>query len=487
MVKKGSLFKMIAAMSKAEKRHFRKYAKANSLSSNYLQLFNVIEGQKEYDEKAIKLQFKGKAFVKQLHVAKNYLQTFLFKSLRAFHQKPSKDAEMKNLLRDVEWLFAKGLYHQCHYALEKAEKMGWIYELYSGLLEVLAWKRRLLLVRLGAEKSKELLTNLLKEEKEILQRLMDLNEYWYLTYNVIDIFEDAAKSAEVKTHPLLNSPPNADEIHAVTLHYHILYVWNVLNEKGEQAAKSLERMIELLEKRPERIQNEPNAYMTALGNKIGMLLQTRDLKEVPDLIRKIRNVPSDFKIKNKHKVSLKLLLRTYNIELELYRDTKQYEKGSTLIEEAKALINKEQKNISQSYILQFYYQFAYIYFMKKDYSNALDWLNRIVNETFDDSRMDLQIYARLLVLMIHLELDNIIVLKYSIAAYRRFLKKRRQLEAFEKVLLRFFSKICMAFPHQHPAMFLQLYADLFDNEEEILTRNHLDYLDFRTWIEGHLE
>lgn len=487
MSKKGGLFQLIAAMSTAEKRHFRQYAKANSLSSNYLGLFEAIEGQKIYDEKAIKLQFKGKAFTRQLHVTKNYLQNFLLKSLRAFHQKPSKGAELKDLLRDVEWLFAKGLYHQCHYALEKAEKMGRVYELYAGLLEVLAWKRKLLLVRLGAGKSKELVTEILKEEKEILKRLMDLNEYWHLTYNVIDIFEDKAKSDEVKAHPLLNKIPNVDEIHAITLHYHILYVWNVLNGKGKQAEKNLEQMIKLLEKRPERIQDEPNAYMTALGNKIGMLLQTRQLEEVPDLIRKIRNVPMDFKIKNKQKISLKLLLRTYNIELELYRDTKQYEKGAVLIEEAKALIHKERKNISEEYLLQFYYQFAYIYFMQKDYSKALDWLNRLVNESFEESRVDLQIYARLLVLIIHLELDNIIVLKYAIAGYRRFLKKRRKLEKFEKILLRFFSKVCMAFPYQYPAMFRQLYADLFDGEEEILTSNHLDYLDFRAWIEGHLK
>ncbi|MFK7904742.1 MAG: hypothetical protein AB8B69_06440, partial [Chitinophagales bacterium] len=284
-----------------------------------------------------------------------------------------------------------------------------------------------------------------------------------------------------------NTIPNEGHIHAVTLHYHIQYVSNIINKKPQQAARDLDRLIELLEKRPERIRDEPNAYMTALGNKIGMLLQTRQLEEVPKLIRKIRNVPADFNIKNRQKISLKLLLRTYNIELELYRDTGQYDRGVALIGEAKELIHKEKKHISEEYVLQFYYQFAYIYFMQKDYDRALDWLNKMVNESFEGSRQDLQIYARLLILMIHLELDNIMVLKYSIAAYRRFLKKRRQLETFEKILLKFFSKICMAFSYEYPALFQQLYADLFDGEEEILTRNHLDYLDFRTWIEGHLE
>jgi len=487
MSKKGALFKLIAAMSKAEKRYFKQFAKTNSLASNYLTLFEAIEVQKMYDEQAIKAQFEGRAFVKQLHVTKNYLQNFILKSLRTFHQKPSKDAELKDLLRDVELLFAKGLYDHCHYALEKAEKMAQTYERHTPLLEVYGWRRKLLLMRLGSEKSGEAVTGILKQEKEVLNQMLELNEYWHLTYNILSIFKDESQRAALQKHPLLNTIPNEGHIHAVTLHYHIQYVWNVMNGHPQKAAIALNKLIELLEKRPERIKDEPNPYMTALGNKIGMLLQTRQLEEAPKLIRKIRNVPTDFNIKNRQKISLKLLLRTYNIELELYRDTGQYDKGAALIGEAKALIHKEKKHISEEYILQFYYQFAYIYFMQKDYDRALDWLNKMVNESFEGSRQDLQIYARLLILMIHLELDNIMVLKYSIAAYRRFLKKRRQLETFEKILLKFFSKVCMAFPYEYSVLFRQLYVDLFDGEEEILTSNHLDYLDFRTWIEGHLE
>ncbi len=485
MTKKGALFKLIAAMSKAEKRHFKQFAKANSFASNYLALFEAIEMQEAYDEKAIKIQFEGEIFVKQLHVTKNYLQNFILKSLRVFHQKPSKDAELKNLLRDVELLYSKGLYDHCHYALKKAEKMAQVYECHTALLEVYGWKRKLLLMHLGSEKSGEAVTHILKQEKEDLNQMLELNEYWHLTYNILNIFRDEKQKAALQNHPLLNTPPNEQHIRAVILHYHIQYVWTMINGNPEKAARDLDKLIELLEKRPERIRDEPNAYMTALGNKIGMLLQTRQLEEVPKLIRKIRNVPTDFNIKNRQKINLTLLLRTYNIELELYRDTGQYDKGIALIGEAKALIKKEHKHISEEYILQFYYQFAYIYFMQKDYATALDWLNKMVNESFEGSRQDLQIYARLLILMIHLELDNIIVLKYSMAAYRRFLKKRRQLETFEKILLKFFSKICMAFPYEYPTLFRQLYADLFDGEEEILTSNHLDYLDFRVWIEGH--
>ncbi len=486
MGKKGALFRLVQAMSKAEKRHFRQFAKSNSLSSNYLSLFEAIERQEEYDEKAIKLQFKGKAFIKQLHVTKNYLQNFIFKSLRSFHQTPSKDAELKNLLRDVEILFDKGLYNHCHYALKKAEKMAQTYERYTSLLEVFAWQRKLLLTQFGNTKAKTSINQILKKEQRTLQHLTDLNEYWHLTYNLTDLFIDPQNRSKTAEHHLFHSPPHPDYTQAVTLHYHIQYVWNVMKQKPLEAAQSLNQLIEILEQYPERIQDNPNAYMTALGNKIGMLLQTRQLEEIPTLIRKIRHIPKDFKVKNKQKINLKLLLRSYNIELELYRDTGQYEKGIALIGEIQGWITKEHKNISEDYTLQFYYQFAYIYFMHQDYTKALDWLNKMVNEQFADSRMDLQIYARLLVLMIHLELDNIMVLKYSMAAYRRFLKKRRQLEVFEKILLRFFSKICMALPYEHPALFQKLYENLFDGEEEILTANHLDYLDFRVWIEGHL-
>ena len=144
-----------------------------------------------------------------------------------------------------------------------------------------------------------------------------------------------------------------------------------------------------------------------------------------------------------------------------------------------------QKLIPEDYLLMLWYQFAYIFFVVHDYSNALKWVNEILNRKFETNRTDLQSFARLLNLMIHFELGNSFVLKYSVDNTRRWLKKQKKPEQFELVLLRFFSKISNAPKAERKTLFSQLKIDLFKGTTPLITEKELDYLDFRSWIETH--
>ena len=53
-----------------------------------------------------------------------HLYRLILKSLRSYHTSISKDAELKDLLRNVEILYYKELYNQCHYGLKKAENLA---------------------------------------------------------------------------------------------------------------------------------------------------------------------------------------------------------------------------------------------------------------------------------------------------------------------------------------------------------------------------
>lgn len=120
MIKKEQLFILIKSLSKAEKRYFRLACRQAETASNYLKLFDAMDAQEEYDEKAIRKKFKKETFCNQLHVTKSYLRQFILKSLRNFHTKISKDAELKDALRNVEILFHKELYPLCYGELKKA-------------------------------------------------------------------------------------------------------------------------------------------------------------------------------------------------------------------------------------------------------------------------------------------------------------------------------------------------------------------------------
>ena len=478
MPKKDQLFYLIKSLTNTEKRHFNIFCFNKGISKNYIKLFETISKQNEYDEKAIRRKFKGQAFLNQLHVAKNYLNQLLLKSLRNYHSKISKEAEIKDMLRNIEILFSKELFDQCGFEIRRAEKIATEFEDYAALIVLQQWKRRLAFTT--GTNTQEKIQEILDKEKKAVEALRRLNQYWVLTNRIFEYADDSEN--KFSKHPLMRTQQKNDSIAEKILHHHILYSYNVINGDAEEGYRQLADLIDSLEQFPKRIANDPAPYATALNNKISFLIHKKEFDKINPLLEKVRNIPQKYHLQSESKFSVKLKLRTYNIELEMYRDTRNFSKGIQLIEEIEAFLQKHSKSIPKEYYLLLWYQFANIHFMNKHFHNAMKYVNEIISSRFGDSINELERYARLLNLMIHLELDNIIVLKYAIEGCRRFLRRVRKVHPFEKVLLRFFSKICNAPKREYRDLFVELEGTLFGGPELLVDENILDYLDFRSWI-----
>jgi len=483
MKKNEQLFYLIKSMNKAEKRHFKISTDAEDKNKNYILLFNEIDSQTFYDEKLIKKKFKTAVFIKQLHVTKNYLSSQILKSLRVYHSKNSIDIKLNNYLLDVEILFKRELFEQCLVVVKIAENLANEYEKFCPLIEILNWKRKIMLVQGGFDKIQTNLKELVLNQKMFLDKLINQNEYWLMTSKLYEIFgaDDKAKRKFTKNKYLQNFEL-ADSLQSKILYYHIQYTLSTTNNKISDALEFISKLILLLEKNPKQISEEPSSYITSLNNKISLLLSTKQYSEIPLLLTKVRSVPDKYKVKNRDKISVKLMVRTYNVELEMYRDLKEFKKAENLINEIQHFLSLNENLVTNNYKTLFFYQFAYIFFMRNKLSEALHWTNELLSGKITGVREDLKSYVRFLNLMIHLELGNTIVLKYAVDASRRFLKKKRNLYDFEKVLLKFFSKISLARKSEHKKMFAELNKNLFAKTDEIKKVDVLDYIDFVGWI-----
>lgn len=479
MAKKGNLFFLIKSLTKSEKRYFKIFCFNQKVNNNYLRLFEAFDKQEIFDEEAIKRKFKGEKFIRQLHVTKNYLNQLLLKSLRNYQADSTKYVALKDLLCNIEILYFKELYDSCYYEIQKAERLASQYDYLPGLLEVLGWKRRLILSRWGNKRLE--LNAIIAEEKKVIRALERLNQYWGLTINIFDYNKDEEK--KLLKIPVIEKTESTDCLQSKTLYYHILYTYHTINGRPKMGAAALDQLIELMGKTPERIQNDPGPYVTAINNRISASIFDKDYGSAISYLQKVKTIPEQYKLKAESKFTVKLSLRTFNMELEIYRDTQQYEKGKRLILEIEQYLERCRKVIPEQYFLQFWFQFAYIYFMSREFSKSQKWCNEITNTNFKDIRMDLQSYSRILNLMIHFEMDNTFVLKYAVDSCRRFLKKKKEPFAFEQVLLRFFSRISNAPRAEYKAMFQDLQQQLFDAEPPLVTPENLDFLDLKTWIE----
>ncbi|KAA3609714.1 MAG: hypothetical protein D8M58_09300 [Calditrichaeota bacterium] len=483
MLKKTQLFFLIKSMSKAEKRYFKLFVSSTSGDNNYLLLFDEIDNQVEYDEKSIKKKFAGKAFIKQLHVTKNYLSNLILKSLRNYHSKISKEAELKDLQRNVEILLKRELFQQCLFNVEKGILIAEQYEKWPDLLSFLEIKRTILRNKKGTSAALDELNQINKLEQSVLNKLMHTSRYWDLTVNMFSNFSEPEK---LESNSLLQNEKLADSFQAKMLYHYAWQAVHFTKNNLQETRKTMEKVIFSWEENEHQIYENPAAYLTALNNLVGIALQAKQYEYAEHMIYKIRRVPIRYGLKSNNPIAVKAMLHSYNVELEMYRDTRQADRGIEVIPKVREFLEDKSLDRPKSYELLLYYQFSSLHYFKENYEEALKYLNIILAGKYANTRDDIMSYAHLSFLVIHFELGNMILLRYAVESCRRFLKKKRDLQDFEKTLLSFFSKLSTVPKAEYKDHFKNLKSGLFAGLSEKEKNNILDYLNFEEWIENNL-
>lgn len=484
MAKKEELFVLIKSLSRSEKRHFKLYSTHSKDDANYIRLFDAIDKQEVYNEALIKKHFSNEPFIKQLHVTKYYLRDMILAALRSFHNSISKDAELKEVLRNVELLFNKELYGLCETELTKAEHLAERYELSVGMVELLSWKRKLKQAMEPYNYDAFLTT--VQEQKKAIDTLQNSNDYW--------------KEMILQTWQTLGNtqPPEKITItklkHAVTLDTKVLkhntaYIRYLREGKSKQGKTELTKLIELLEQHPHRLKEEPAPYISTINNLTSYYVFSKRDNEALALINKAKNMYESFKLTTEKKSLLKQVLRTYNIELEIYRDkSKKNKPDFNFVAETEKFLHANRNKIPKDYMLSLWFQLAHIHFTHGRYNDALKWLNNILNNKFGKRRMDLQKSARMLNLLVHFEQKNFFVLRYFVDSAKRFVKKNSEVTQYDDLLFRFFVKASNTPEYEHRAIYKELYNSLFPkNNDALIPDNVLDYIDYREWLHNKLK
>lgn len=483
MKKNEELHGLIQSLSKSEKRYFRLFCQRESSGGNYLRLFDAIAGQEVYEEGKIKAQFEGEKFVRQLHVTKNYLRRLILKSLRNFHGKISKGAELKDLLRNVELLFHKEQFGMCAGELKRAEQLAKRYELTAGLVEALAWKRRL--VQSRNPRAHGELKPILEAERKAIRVLDNTNWHWELGLDVMAEFGPSySKEAEESAFP--EAPPEPKTLETQALYFNAAYLHHLGRQAQEEAEQQLRKLLDLLLAHPHRIKEDPGLYAGTVNNLLAYLNFRQRHAESLALIQEAKAIYGGWGIGAENVRVQKQVLRTFNIELEIYRDMRAFEDKEGFIASTEDFVRQNRHKIPKDYLLSFWFQLASIQFMRKDYSASLHWINQLLNARFGELRLDLMVQARMLNLMVHLEQRNLFVLRYFVDSTKRFMKKVKETQPYERALLRFFIRIGRLPLLEYGAAFRKLQEELFPEEGSPLVPPEISgYIDYRSWISEH--
>lgn len=459
MKKKEELFYLIQSLSKSEKRYFKVSAQGSD-AAEYLILFDAIEAQKTYDESKIKLLFKDKAFVTQLTTIKNYLKHRILQALRNYHAHISKNAELLDIIRNVEILFHKGQYSICESELKRAEKKAKHFEQEILLFHIQEWKRKVHQAMFPQDFST--LKAITLEQKNIVKSTQE-----YIDLLLANIDPSQFSLSHKKSASLQNRTLKA-------LHK---YRKSLLSKDHKKAKRSIEDLIKEWEQHPELLKEYFTMYFSISNNLLGFLVYKKQYKEafVRILVLKqkahaVQTISASF-IKEK--------LRLYNIELEIHRNLKELHTTHEIIEEIQDFMQQHNTLMPSTYRLSFSFQFATIYFLKKDNKKALRWINEILNHQTKKDRKDLITYTYWLNLLVHYELGNGFTLRYLVDSMKKHLKKEKNIDFYEKILLKFISKTVEHSNSEKRKEFLTLQENLTAHP---IPNTVLGYVDFNEWI-----
>lgn len=491
------LFDLIKSLSKSEKRYFKLFSSRHTIGeeNGYLRLFDFIDRMETYQEDLVYMHFKGQPLLNKFSITKARLYNNILKSLNAFYASTSIDAQLFQSLHCADILYNKGLYKQCEKVLRSAEKQAKKHERFTILLEVRQKQRKLIENELYTDLKSAQIESMLKEEKALIDEIETHTRLWHvkglvfreinLRGNVRNEKDTLALKQLVDRIEGIDLSQYSKRVNYLYHHIHSAYYFSV--NDLERSYHHLKSNLDLIEEDKKAFKNRPNVYFSVLTNIIYVATKLKKYQEAQAYLIALKKQDAASKKKKSIDLDIKYFSSSVSLELFLLIEKGDYEKGVELvpqIEEAYRLFGDNISTLRKAYID---FKVGVIFLSLGEYSKALSWMNRILNESKIDQEQDIFCFAQLVTLILHVELDNKRFLPYAINSTRRYLKNRERVYEFERIFLKAISRISKS-------------DDIFDLEEKLqpfekeLERLKEDpkeqavfeYFDFHIWLKSKL-
>lgn len=501
MSKKASshLHELIKSLTKSEKRYFKIYSSRHTIGeeNNYIQLFDYIEQQEEYNEEILFQHFKGAAFLNKFSITKNRLYESVIKALDAYHANNSLEAQLYKQLHASTILYDKGLYKQSLKLLLSAKKLAEKNEKTIILLEINEKLKKL--NESCGEKcfDKEAITKIFKRDSEYSETLIYYNQLWRIKGELFAVINNTgkARSEEAKSRyeqiffqlkELKPAKNKTFEVHYLENHIFSAYHFSVLQEV--ESLKYLKNNIALFQASPKKIKHDSNKYFSILSNIIHIESSLNNFKSAIDYLNELKAFPEKYKIHITTDLEIKLFSIVKSTELMLYIKRSEFNKAANLEDQIINGLERFEGSISPNRRAYLYFQLSVAFFGEGNFSKSLKWINKIFNDCEIDDKVDIVSFAHMFNLIIHLEMENYRLLPYSLQRAKRFLKKRNSAFKFEGLFMLYINKILKIESKFDEERILEaILEEITELKTDPYENVALEYFDFESWIVARIK
>lgn len=490
------LIQLINCLSQAEKRHFKLMARRNSSLKDplFILLFDFLDKNKSVSDKLIieKIPNIKKA---QLANVKANLYKQILSSLRLFHRSNNDDIYISEQLDYARVLYDKGLYMSSLDILNKAKKVAVNKKQYLMAQNIVEFEKHIESQHITgsmSEKADELFYQsrflINRNQKSATLSSASLQLYGlYLKHGYVRNQEDYEYVTAYFNEKLPKYDMSELDFYE-KMYYFQTQVWyyNMCHDFLNYY-KFAQKWVNLFHEFPEMVLKETASYVKGLHNVLNALFLTSKYDKFITVYNELNN----FRLQNSQRLNrneVSILILFQNIhKINLHYMEGSFSEGLKDIPQLEALLENNIYNWDLHRVMVFYYKIACLYFGAGRNAEAINYLNKIINNYIPKVREDIQSFARILNLIAHFELGNELLISYQIKSVYRFLIKMNDLNEVQKEIIRFLRRIPKIDPKNINEEFSKLKHKLEGIQKLSFEKRPFLYLDIISWLQSKLD
>lgn len=496
-VNNSALFDLIKSLSKAEKRHFRLYAKRNFSEKDvkFLLLFDHIEKSEMVNLDRIRILFP-KTSQSAVSNLKAHLYEQLLISLRLLHR---NDVSIRayELLSFANVLYSKGLYFQSLEQLKKAKQFSEEIEDDLALHAVIEMERRIELFYVtdsGEDRAQGIV-----QANTLIRKQLEVRDDW--SNVALLLYDYYLKYGHVKnerqfTKVEIYFKTNTEGINDLNLslqglvYRQMSYTWfYFITQNFVKCYRHASDWLHLLESNEILMKKEPILYLKGMHNAMSALFYSNKPRQFRALLNKYRKFIVERGSNFDHNTILLSEIYRYVAELnDLFLNGK-FRGNKGFVAELTNWLVQNESFIDQNREQVFQYKIACLYFGSDDFKKCIFHLNKIIHVEVKEKylKQDVQCFARILNLVAHYEIGNDDLVEYQLKSTYRYLLKFGDLQEVQLLIIDFIKKSIHLNRNEMNIPFAELKDKLeviFNNQYE---RRPLLYLDLISWLTSRIE
>lgn len=445
---KEKLFSLIQSLSPVEKKFFHHYARRHIYETDtiYLKLFDAIDGQKSYNETRIRQQLSVKPSEKNFHKVKAYLYSLILKSLVIRKSETSSYSQALELLGSVEILCEKQMFRSALEQLELLKKICEEHEFQELALAAIRWEEAISATSQMMNSGDGIqLADYYAKRKNLLHEIAQTVEYRYLFFEWSMInapFTPPGPDVQEKLailfgHPLLQ-PENFPKHNALRRFYFGLNAMKARlygdHEKAFELSKSI---VHIMESYPRGFYYTEILLIYTYYSIVMDAVNAGKFSEAENYLIKLKRLKPE---------SPQIIYSHFHLgfagELTVLKAMNRIQESLTVIDNFEKSLHLFKPGVSKIHEYRNYLLVMNWLIHIREFDRAIPFINLMKQEKSSDSRViPFQYHARLLMLVVHFELQNFELLEYLIRHTEYYFSKHPLKLAYPGLLIRFFKNI----------------------------------------------